>query len=190
MNTVAPRKSFPRRLWEALKSLSLIVSMVINLVLIVVVVILLNQIGGIKTTLSSILGQLDSAFEGLGKSTIVDTIVISQTVPVQFDLPLDQNTSVVTQGPVPINAQATFSLGQFGSINGTVSLALPQGTSLPVHLQLSVPVSTTIPVVFDQPISINLYQKGLASVVDKLRAALAPLISLIKKLPDAFVIFP
>ena len=185
-----PRKSRPRRFWDGLKNISLLVSMIVNLILIVIVAVLLNQVGAIKLTLVNILGQLDSAFEGLGQSTIVDTIHIGQRVPVQFDLPLDQNTTVVTQAPVPITAYATFSLGQFGSINGTVSLALPAGTALPVHLQLTVPVSTSIPVVFDQPVSINLYEKGLRSVVDKLRAALAPLIKTIKQLPDAFVILP
>jgi hypothetical protein len=95
---------------------------------------------------------------------------------------------VTTQGPVPITTQATFSLGQFGSINGTVSLQLPPGTQLPVHLDLVVPVSNTIPVVFDQPIDIPLAEKGLGPVVAKLRAALAPLIDLVNRLPDRFVI--
>ena len=185
-----PRRHFPRRVWEALKSISLIVSMVINLILIIVVVILINQVGAIKLTLASVLGQLDSAFQGLGAATIVDTIKIDQRVPVRFDLPLSQDTTVVTQAPVPITAYATFSLGQFGSINGTVSLALPAGTSLPVHLELTVPVSNSIPVVFDQPVSIPLAAKGLGPVVAQLRSALAPIIGLVQQLPDAFIIIP
>jgi hypothetical protein len=186
----APGRRFPRRVWEALKSISLMVSMIINLVLIVVVVILINQVGSIKMTLASILGQLDSAFQGLGAATIVDTIKINQQVPVRFDLPLSQDTTVVTQAPVPISAYATFSLGQFGSINGTVSLALPTGTSLPVHLELSVPVSNSIKVAFDQPISIPLAARGLGPVVAQLRSALGPLIGVVQQLPDAFVIIP
>ncbi len=63
-----------------------------------------------------------------GRSSITDTIKINQQVPVRFDLPLKQDTVVTTQSPVPISTQATFSLGQFGSINGTVSLQLPAGT--------------------------------------------------------------
>lgn len=185
-----PRRHFPRRVWEALKSISLFVSMIINLVLIVVVVILINQVGAIKLTLASILGQLDSAFQGLGAATIVDTIKIDQQVPVRFDLPLSQDTTVVTQAPVPITAYATFSLGQFGSINGTVSLALPAGTSLPVHLELNVPVSNSIKVAFDQPISIPLAAKGLGPVVAQLRSALGPIINVVQQLPDAFVIIP
>jgi hypothetical protein len=185
-----PRKSHKQKFWDAAKTLTLIVSMIINLILIVVVVILVNQVGAIKLTLNSVLGQLDSAFEGLGAASIKDTIAISQQVPVRFDLPLSQDTVVTTQGPVPINTQATFSLGQFGSINGTVSLQLPPGTQLPVHLELVVPVSNTIPVVFDQPIDIPLAEKGLGSVVAKLRAALAPIIDLVDQMPDRFVIIP
>ncbi|HTP09621.1 MAG TPA: hypothetical protein VMP08_15300 [Anaerolineae bacterium] len=185
-----PRKPRRQKFWDAAKTLTLIVSMVINLILIATVVILANQVGAIKTTLNSVLGQLDSAFEGLGAASIKDTIAISQQLPVRFDLPLNQDTVVTTQGPVPISTQATFSLGQFGSINGTVSLQLPPGTQLPVHLELTVPVSNTIPVVFNQPIDIPLAEKGLGPVVAKLRAALAPIIDLVDRLPDRFVIVP
>lgn len=185
-----PRKSRRQKFWDAAKTLTLLVSMIINLILIVAVVVLANQVGAIKMTLNSVLGQLDSAFEGLGAASIKDTIAINQQVPVRFDLPLSQDTVVTTQGPVPINTQATFSLGQFGSINGTVSLQLPAGTQLPVHLELTVPVSNTIPVVFNQPIDIPLAEKGLGPVVAKLRAALAPIIDLVDQLPDRFVIIP
>jgi hypothetical protein len=185
-----PRKSRPQKFWDAAKTLTLIASMFINLILIVAVVILANQVGSIKMTLNSVLGQLDSAFEGLGQVVVKDTIKINQQVPVQFDLPLKQDTVVTTQAPVPINTQATFSLGQFGSINGVVSLQLPPGTRLPVHLEMTVPVSNSIPVVFDQPVSIPLAEKGLGPVVAKLRAALGPIIGLVQQMPDRFVIIP
>ena len=185
-----PRKSQPRKFWDAAKTLTLIFSMFLDLILIIAVVILANQVGAIKMTLNSVLGQLDSAFTGLGQVVITDTIKINQQVPVQFDLPLKQDTVVTTRGPVPITTQATFSLGQFGSINGTVSLQLPPGTSLPVHLEMTVPVSNAIPVVFDQPVSIPLAEKGLGPVVAKLRAALGPILGLVKQMPDRFVVIP
>jgi hypothetical protein len=185
-----PRKSRPRRFWDAAKTIALIVSMFIDFILIVAVVILANQVGAIKLTLNAVLGQLDAAFEDLGRVVITETIKINQQVPVRFDLPLKQDTVVTTQSPVPISTQAPFSLGQFGSINGTVSLQLPPGTSLPVHLELTVPVSNVIPVVFDQPVRIPLAEKGLGSVVTKLRAALAPIIGVVQQLPDRFVIVP
>jgi len=181
--------SFIGRIWNALKNISLIMSMVINLVLIVVVVVLISQIGAIKTTFSTVLGQLDSAFAGLGNSSIVDTIKIDQHVPIEFDLPIDQSITVQTQSPIPLSVPTTFSLGAFGTINGTVSLEIPAGTSLPIHLQMTVPVSNQISVKFDQPISINLASKGLGPVVINLRAALTPLVNLVKQLPDGFVLF-
>jgi hypothetical protein len=187
---VKPRKSHKQKFWDAAKTLTLIVSMIINVILIAAVFILANQVGAIKMTLNSVLGQLDSAFEGLGQAVIKDTIKINQQVPVRFDLPLKQDTVVTTQAAVPINTQATFSLGQFGSINGTVSLQLPAGTNLPVHLELTVPVSNSIPVVFDQPVSIPLAERGLAPVVAKLRAALAPILDIVDQMPDRFVIIP
>lgn len=183
-----PPASRPRRFWNAVKNVSLLVSMIVNLVLIIVVVILLSQVGNIKLTLASVLGQLDSAFEGLGASTIKDSIAISQQVPVNFTLPLDQDTVVVTTAPVPINVPATFSLGPYGSINGFVSLSLTPGTQLPVHIRMTVPVSNSIPVVFNQPIAIPLAEKGLRPVVDKLRSAIGPLINIVEDLPDRFVI--
>ena len=178
----------PRKIWRAAVGLTLLTSMAINLILIVVVVILVNQVGAIKMTLATVLGQLDSAFEGLGAASIHDTIKISQQVPVRFDLPLKQDTVVTLQSPVPINTQANFSLGPFGNINGVVSLQLPTGLQLPVHLELMVPVSNSIPVVFDQPINIPLATKGLGPVVAKLRSALGPIIGLVGQMPERFVI--
>lgn len=183
-------KSRKRKFWDATKTLSLVVSMIVNLVLIIVVAILVQQVGAIKSTLVSVLGQLDTAFQGLGDTVIRTTIPISQSVPVRFDLPLQQDTNVTTNGPVPINTQATFSLGQFGSINGTVSLNLPAGTQLPVHLELTVPVSNAIPVVFDQGVAIPLAPAGMQPVVDQLRAALSPILKLVRLLPDRFSITP
>ncbi len=183
-------KSHKRKFWDAAKSISLLVSMIINLVLIIIVAILIQQVGAIKNTLGSVLGQLDSAFQGLGETVIKTTIPISQSVPVVFDLPLKQDTFVTTNSPVPISTQATFSLGQFGSINGTVSLNLPAGTQLPVHLELTVPVSNAIPVVFNQSVAIPLAPSGMQPVVDKLRSALGPILTLVGKLPDRFSLTP
>lgn len=184
------KKSHKRKFWDAAKTLTLLVSMIINLILIVVVAILVQQVGAIKTTLGSVLGQLDAAFQGLGETVIQTTIPISQSVPVRFDLPLKQDTYVTTNGPVPITTQATFSLGQFGSINGTVSLNLPAGTQLPVHLEITVPVSNAIPVVFNQTVAIPLARAGMQHVVDQLRGALGPILQLVGQLPDRFSISP
>ncbi len=174
-----------KHFWAAFKDIAIIFSFVVNFVLVLVLLILalflLKPINGQIVT--PLLVNLDTAFMHLGESHIQDTIYISQSVPINFTLPLQTETMVVLTRPVPLQVPATFSLGQFGQINGTVSLQLPAGLALPVNLDLQVPVNEQIAVKFDQPIDIKLGDKGLGSVVRELRGVLKPYIELVNKLP-------
>ncbi len=175
-----------QRAWNALRNLTIVVSLVVNIILISIVLILASQIGAIKATLSGVVGQLDAAFVSLGAATVQDTIHISQQVPVQFDLNIAELPgTAVTTAPVPLNIPASFSLGGFGQINGTVSLSLPAGLVLPMKISMVVPVNSQIPVVFDQPVSIPLGARGLGPVVDQLRGVTQPLMQTIQSLPDS-----
>jgi hypothetical protein len=69
-------------------------------------------------------------------------------------------------------------------------LNLPAGTQLPVHLELTVPVSNAIPVVFNQSVAIPLAPAGMQPVVNQLRAALNPILQLVRQMPDRFSITP
>jgi hypothetical protein len=173
------------RLWNAVKNITIVVSLIVNVVLIIALVVLASQVGQIKATLNGIVGQLDTAFVSLGDAVVQDNIHIAQRVPVRFDLPIDQAITVMTTQPVPLSIPATFSLGQFGQIYGTVSLALPQDLSLPILIRMVVPVQTEIPVVFEQPVSIPLGQRGLGPVVNQLRGVTFPLLQMIQGLPNS-----
>jgi hypothetical protein len=172
-------------IWNALKNVTIVISLVVNIILISVVLILASQIGAIKSTLSGIVGQLDTAFVSLGNAVVKDTIHIEQSVPVQFELPIDQTVTVMTTGAVPLNIPASFSLGSFGQINGTVSLSLPRDLALPIRIQMLVPVNSQIPVVFDQPVSIPLGARGLSPVINQLRGVTQPLMQTIQALPNS-----
>jgi hypothetical protein len=178
--------SISQRTWNALKNVTIVMSLAINIVLIVVVLILIGQIGAIKATLNGVLTQLDTAFASLGAAVVQDTIHIDQRVPVRFDLPVsDLPGTATTTEPVPLTIPASFSLGPYGQINGTVSLALPNNLRLPVRISMVVPVSNEIPVVFDQPVAIPLGQRGLGPVIDQLRGVTQPLIQLVDAIPDS-----
>lgn len=172
-------------IWNALKNVTIVISLVVNIILISVVLILASQIGAIKSTLNGIVGQLDTAFVSLGNAVVKDTIHIEQSVPVQFELPIDQTVTVMTTGAVPLNIPASFSLGSFGQINGTVSLSLPRDLALPIRIQMLVPVNSQIPVVFDQPVSIPLGARGLSPVINQLRGVTQPLMQTIQALPNS-----
>lgn len=174
-----------QRVWNALKNITVVISLIVNIILISIVLILASQIGAIKATLGGIVGQLDAAFVGLGSAVIQDTIHIDQRVPVKFDLPVDQNTVAVTTDSVPLNMPASFSLGSFGQINGTVSLSLPRNLALPIRISMNVPVDSEIPVVFDQSVSIPLGAKGLGPVINQLRGVTQPLMQTIQALPNS-----
>jgi hypothetical protein len=171
--------------WNALKNVTIVISLVVNIILISIVLILASQIGAIKSTLNGIVGQLDTAFVSLGNAVVKDTIHIEQSVPVQFELPIDQTVTVMTTGAVPLNIPASFSLGSFGQINGTVSLSLPRDLALPIRIQMLVPVNSQIPVVFDQPVSIPLGARGLSPVINQLRGVTQPLMQTIQALPNS-----
>jgi hypothetical protein len=175
-----------QRAWNAVKNVTIVISLVVNIILISMVLILASQIGAIKATLNSVVGQLDTAFVALGDAVIQDTIHIDQRVPVKFDLNIAElpGTAITTEA-VPLNIPATFSLGTFGQINGTVSLSLPSGLTLPMRISMIVPVNSEIPVIFDQSVVIPLGARGLAPVINQLRGVTQPLMQTIQTLPDS-----
>ncbi|HLF28269.1 MAG TPA: hypothetical protein VJG32_18210 [Anaerolineae bacterium] len=177
--------SRPHRAWNALKNITIILSLIVNIILIVVVLVLISQIGNIKATLNGVLTQLDTAFSSLGAAVIQDNIHIDQRVPVRFDLPVDQNIVAMTTDAIPLSLPATFSLGSFGQINGTVYLALPPNLALPIHISMLVPVNNEIPVVFDQPVAIPLGERGLGPVIAQLRSVTQPLLQIVRQIPDS-----
>ena len=204
-----------KNFWIAFKDIALIFSFAVNFVLVVVLLVVsLPALGAVFTlktdVVEPLLHDLDTAFVGLGEATIVTTVQIDESIPIQFDLPLaqplpiyfdlniDKDTIVTLQQAVPLyNMPAQFNLpGGGGVINGSVSLALPAGLPLPIHLSMTVPVSQTIPVNLNVPVDhnvpiqlsvpvrITLGESGLDPVVEGLRGAIRPIQVQIEKLPD------
>ncbi len=178
------------QLWYAFRNFALLFSFVVNLVLVIVVLLLVIPFPGpvflAKTDIvQPLLLNLDEAFAALGETTILTDVEIDHTMPVVFDLPLQQDTVVVLTEAVPLQAAATFFLpAGGGSINGTVSLNLPEGMELPVHLDLMVPVSTTVPVEMVVPVEIQLSEAGMGPAIFQLREVFRPLREFIEDLPD------
>ncbi len=172
--------------WEAFKTIAILFSFIINLVLVFTLVIVGMQIFQIKNGLAEpLIDGLHSSFVGLDKATIDRVIPVRESIPVQFTLPLQQNTSVVLTGPVPVQVQAQFNLpGGGGTINGTVNLQLPTGLQLPVALNLNVPVDTTIPVNLDVRAVIPLEETQLHDPIENLRRVLDPFVRVLDNLPD------
>lgn len=110
---------FLRRLWGAFKNIAILFSFTVNLILVIVLALLYLQLSSLKSTVNQTVARLEEIAQDLGSTHISTTIPIRQSVPVAFELPVQQDTVVVTLAPVPITTAATFQLpGGGGTING------------------------------------------------------------------------
>jgi len=178
-------------IWLAFEKFAIFFSFAITFVLVVILLLLgvglwrvAPSLPGLRDgTLCPLLARVDGLVNDFDSAVINKTIYISQTIPVEFDLPLNQNTDVRLTQAVPLNRAATFVLpGGGGRINGTVSLTLPSGQVLPVQLSLSVPVRQNLPIAMEVPVSIPLKETDLGSVTGELKDILTPYTKLLSDL--------
>ncbi len=177
-----------RRFGRFFKNFMIVFSFLVNLVLVIVVIALVLLIFDIKNNVVTPLVEgLHSSFVGLDDATIDWTIPVRDSIPVQFDLPLNQQTVVRLTSPVPLNVSATISLPGIGQLNNAqVSLQLPAGLELPVQLDLTVPVDQQIPISLDVRAVIPLSQTQLHDPVNNLRLVFEPLVRILYNLPNNF----
>lgn len=170
------------------KNFMIIFSFIVNVVLIVVVVALVLFIFDIKNNVvTPLVTGLHSSFVGLDEATIDWTIPVRETIPVQFDLPLNQQTTVVLTDAVPLSVAATITLPGVGQLNNAqVYLNLPAGLQLPVQLTMNVPVDQQLDVALDVRAVIPLSQTQLHDPVANLRLVFEPIVRALYNLPDDF----
>jgi hypothetical protein len=174
--------------WNSFKTVALLISFVVNMVLLIVLLLLLMQLFQIKNgILEPLVDGLHRNFVGLDEAVIERTINVNDQIPVVFDLPLNQATNVVLTQDVPLAASATFTLpGGGGVINGRVDIVLPKDLILPVQLNMVVPVNTEIPVSLPVDVSIPLKETQLHAPFNNLRDLLEPYVRVLDNLPGSW----
>ncbi|MBK8822539.1 MAG: hypothetical protein IPN58_07980 [Anaerolineales bacterium] len=178
--------------FPAFWTIASIFSMIVNLVLLIVLgVLLLNiktlQVSGVMDLGTNLLGGLYTNFEKMDRAHIITNIPVETTIPVKFDLQLNQNTNVILSQDVTItNALVTVNTGGLNITRALTTIVLPQGTNLPVVLNLTVPVDTTVPVVLNVPVDIPLEKTELHDPFLGLRNLVQPYYCMLK--PDALTL--
>ncbi len=177
-----------RTLW----TITALISMTVNLVVIVLlaaVLYLYSQNANsfvipegidINTPVNFLQGLYDN-FQLMDEAHIKTDIVVEDTIPVQFDLTLNQPTTVTLTEPVTIyNAYVEINTGAL-NISAPAVVTLPEGLALPILLDLVVPVDTSIPVKLNVAVDIPLEETdlhepfvGLQEVVQPLYCLVAP----------------
>lgn len=180
-------------------------SFLINAVLIVVVAVLAwtlyssrSQIVALTGTARSFAGtnvaELQDVVAKLQESTIKYTVQLrGARLPIQLQVPVQQETNVVLREPVPLNVPASilFPAGG-GNLNATVAIELPAGLQLPIKLDFTLPLEQSIPVDLDVPVNIPLREtelgpqfQRLGAVVDRLVTPAEPLLARPEDVPDS-----
>ncbi|MCC6804302.1 MAG: hypothetical protein IT319_15580 [Anaerolineae bacterium] len=177
-----------RTFGRVFKNFMIVFSFVVNVVLVLVVLALVLFIFDIKNNVvTPLVAGLHSSFVGLDEATIDWTIPVRDTIPVKFDLPLNQSTIVTLTESVPLSVGATIVLPGIGQLNNAqVYLNLPAGLELPVQLDLNVPVDQQIDVAMDVRAVIPLSETQLHDPFDNLRLIFEPLARALYNLPDNF----
>jgi hypothetical protein len=173
------------KLWSAFKNVAIFLSFGINILLLVfLIVTALYIIPTSKSIAEPLVGDLHQSFVDMGEAHITRTIVVQDTIPVVFDLPVQTETVATLTQPVPMTIPTTFVLpGGGGFINGTVSLELPAGTGLPVEFNTTVPVSETVPIEMAVAVDIPLEETELNEPFSDLQMIIAPIDSFLSGLP-------
>jgi len=178
------RETTHRAYWDVATTFSLIV----NVILVGLLLIMAFQIKNLKTTVNSlntlgnnVLGGLYGNFVKMDQASINTTIAVDAQIPLNFTLPVAQNTTVVLTNNVNIpNAHVVINTGGL-AINSVASVTLPAGTSLPISLNLTIPVQSTIPISLQVPVSIPLNQTDLHAPFTGLQTTILPVYCMLNK---------
>lgn len=169
-----------------------ILSLIVNAVLIALLLILYGQLSKMNLQLQQMLslkslpletvkGLYDN-FVAMEGAHIQTEIPVSLEVPVQFDIQINQQVDVTLSERTPISgARVTLNTGGLNITDAPADIVLPAGTPLRLNLSLTVPVNRTITVNSNVPVDINLASTdlnvpfiGLQDVIEPLYCLLDP----------------
>ncbi len=188
-NLTIPRKwiwqgKFKKAIWSFSSGFSLI----LNFILIGLIIVLGRELFTLKKIVEDgVVGGLYYNFILMDQATISTTIEVQDNIPVQFDLLINQETTVILTQPTSVQgATVTLSTGGLNIVQAPTNIILPAGTKLPIKLDMVVPVNTTIPITLTVPVNIPLNQTELHIPFVGLQKVMAPFYDLLNNLPDSW----
>ena len=169
-----PNRELTRRAaWDV----AAISSLVVNAILAGVLLLMAFQIRNLKATVNTVLGGLYGSFVEMDKASINTTIQVDTQIPLNFTLPVQQDTDVTLTRSVAIP-------GAYIILNGSnvlVNVTLPRGTILPIALNMGIPVQATVPVSLQVPVNIPMSQTQLHGPFTSLQNTIRPLYCVLNK---------
>lgn len=173
-----PRARQSYKFLPALWTVASVVSLTIDLVLIILLLFgvrmsILIQLGA-NNQISGLLGGLYSNFEKIDQAVFRTNVNVESTIPVNFVLDVEENTSIVLSKEVTIpNARIRINTDNL-NIDTIAAVTLPANTSLPVNINFPINVKQNIPIYMNVPVSIPLNQTELHEPLVGLQQVLKP----------------
>ena len=189
---LAPASSSGYSVWgPRLWTTASVISLTINIILMIVLIILVISVYRLKLDMAKIMDAstsvmglpagLYSNFEKMERASIQTNVEVNTSIPVKFDLQLNQQTNVVLSQDVTIqNARVTVNTGGLNISQANTTIVLPAGTTLPVNLALTVPVDQQVPVTLNVPVDIKLKDTQLNDPFVGLQEVIKPLYCLLE----------
>jgi len=163
-------------------------SMAVNVVLIAMMVFLSRQVFTLKGLLSQqLVGGLYQNFILMDQARITSSIQVRDTLPVKFNLPVTQETTVrLTRDTRVRGARVSMRTGGLTITNAPTSIILPAGTELPVALDFVLPVEVSVPVNLTVPVDIPLSETELHEPFLGLQQVVEPYHGLLSSAPNSW----
>lgn len=191
------RSEMRRRHWfrtekvgPAFWTVTSLVSLLVNVVLIVLLLSLGKQLFALKSLVEGqLLGGLYQNFVMMDQAHIRTTIPVTTEVPAKFDLPLNTTTVVKLTADTPLVNATIYELNAGNALyipRANTNIVLPAGTELPVQLDLVVPVDQKIPVALNVNVDIPLNQTELHQPFVGLQKVVEPYYQYLDSLPDSW----
>lgn len=126
---------------------------------------------------STAVSQARDGLDGMESYSLQTSIPLSQTFPIQADVPLEQDFVVPIQMEIPLSTVVQVPLQI--PVLGTYEVSVPVEARIPVDLQVVIPVSetlrveTAVTVNTQFPLRLDAAQLGLDDLLEQIDAALA-----------------
>lgn len=180
----APSPGRKLKIGPAFWTVTGILSLIVNAVLIGILITLMQMLGSLRATAgdtgAGLVGGLYNNFDKMKNARIVSTIPVNlPDVPVDFVLNYSTDTEVVLSRDVPIQANVSISSGII-NINGPANIVLQQGSRLPIHLDLQIPVQTTVDIERELNVDIPIASTELSTHFQGLQDTIKPIYCLLE----------
>ncbi len=152
------------------------ISLMVNVILVVILLLIGKRLFAAKDLINDqLIGGFYYNFVLMDRARIQTTVQVNDTIPVEFDLPVQAETNVrLTQDTRVLGARVNLATGGLSIANAPADILLPAGTELPVALNITVPVDTFIPVNLTVPVDIPLNETELHQPFIGLQEVISP----------------